>query len=79
MNVNCYIPPVTPIPSPVTAAALLEAKKTAVAPISEGSSRRFIHWLPKIWGLSASSTVVPSCSASFGNPFRLILCVLVQE
>ena len=53
------------------AAAPSEAKNTAVAPISEGSNKRFIHCLPKIWWFNASSTVVPSCSASFGNCFSI--------
>ncbi|MGY3312830.1 DNA-binding transcriptional LysR family regulator [Peribacillus simplex] len=53
-----YILPVTPISSPVMAAAPSEARNTAVAPISDGSSKRLIHCLPRMWWFRASSTVV---------------------
>lgn len=66
-----YIPPVTGIDSPVIAAAPSEAKNTAVLPISDGSSKRLIHCLPKMWCDTASSSVVPSFSAKTGICFSI--------
>lgn len=57
--------------SPVIAPAPSEAKNTAVLPISDGSSKRLIHCLPKIWWFNASSTEVPSFSANTGNCFSI--------
>ena len=41
-DVKYYIPPVTPV--------------MAGAPFSDGSSKRLIHCLPKMWWFRASST-----------------------